>query len=188
MTKARTANSVGTAGSRCNNRYHRPRRRRSRSVADAPALCGATAGDSSCTTARRRIRAGSCCTSGAAPANTAFAAGSVPTSAAAVCCPTGVAASPAVRPAVRCRSLDSGRARNPAVSGDAGRARQTPKPNPGQAHRPHRAVVIALALGIGLALFFTYRAGIWGGTPLLPPKRSPVRPAAKPPPMTWSPS
>lgn len=28
------------------------------------------------------------------------------------------------------------------------------------------AVVIALALGVGLALFFTYRAGIWGGTPL----------------------
>lgn len=28
------------------------------------------------------------------------------------------------------------------------------------------AVVIVLALGVGLALFFTYRAGIWGGTPL----------------------
>ena len=81
----------------------------------------------------------SCCTSGAAPANTAFAAGSVPTSAAAACCPTGVAASPAVRPAVRCRSLDSGRARNPAVSGDAGRAQANAEAQiQGQAHRPHR--------------------------------------------------
>ena len=62
-------------------------------------------------------------TSGAAPA----------------CCPTGVAASPAVRPAVRCRSLDSGRARNPAISGDAGRARENAEAQiQGQAHRPHR--------------------------------------------------
>ena len=49
----------------------------------------------------------------------------------------------------------------PAVPG------QTPKPKSrGKLIGLIVAVVIALALGVGLALFFTYRAGIWGGTPL----------------------
>lgn len=49
----------------------------------------------------------------------------------------------------------------PAVPG------QTPKPKSrGELIGLIVAVVIALALGVGLALFFTYRAGIWGGTPL----------------------
>lgn len=44
---------------------------------------------------------------------------------------------------------------------------QTPKPKSrGKLIGLIVAVVIALALGVGLALFFTYRAGIWGGTPL----------------------
>ena len=190
MTKARTANSVGTAGSRCNNRYHRPRRRRSPQCRRCPSplrrnsrrrqLYHCPAADSRRLLLHLRSRSSQHSLCSRLSPNLSRSSllpnrrGRKPSSS-----PSRQVPESRLRP----RPQPSRQRRRRPCQG------KRRSPNPGASSSASSWPWWSPSRWVSVLPCSSRIARASGAEPrCLPPKRSPVRPAAKPPPMTWSPS